>query len=89
MNQPEKTFQHGTCRAAIFANKSIIKGKEVVIRKAVIAKRYKDRDGTWKNSNSLDTNDIPKMIAALTTAYHYLTQSKTNGYPETEEEAVN
>jgi len=76
MNTPEKTFQFGTCRAAIFGNQVNVKGRNIVIKKATFSKRYKDnKDGQWKNSSSLDTNDIPKMIMTLMAAYAYLTKS--------------
>ena len=78
MTQPEQTFAHGTCRTTIFANTVQVKGLPTTIKKVVISKRYKDRDGEWKNSSSLDINDVPKMIAALTSAYAYLTKSISN-----------
>ena len=43
------------------------------MKKAVFQKRYKDSDGTWKNTGSLDVNDIPKAVLALQEAYEYLT----------------
>ncbi len=76
MTSPEKVFQHGTCRCAIFANTVNKNEKNYVIKKVNFAKRYKDGD-EWKNSNSLDINEIPKMIAALQSAYMYLTQVDT------------
>ncbi len=78
MNQPEISYQHGTCRAAVFVNNVRMNGKEVPIRKVNMSKRYKDRDGQWKNFTSLDVNDIPKMIMALTSAYMHLTRSHAN-----------
>lgn len=81
MNQPEKKFAHGAYRATIFANTVNINGHQATIKKVVITKRYKDKSGEWKNSSSLDINDVPKMITALMTAYAYLTQNSnsTNG----------
>ena len=82
MNTPERTFQYGACRAAIFANRVNVKGRDVIIKKAIVSKRYKDREGQWRSSSGLDTNDIPKMIMTLIAAYMYLTKSngeKGNG----------
>ena len=81
MVQPEQSFQHGTCRASIFVNKINKNGKEMNIKKVVVSKRYKTKDGDWKTSSSLDMNDVPKMIAALTSAYMYLTKTNTTVNP--------
>jgi hypothetical protein len=44
----------------------------VKIKKTVFQKRYKGQDGQWQSTSSLDVNDIPKAILALTKAYDYL-----------------
>lgn len=33
---------------------------------------YKDKDGNWKNTQSMRTNDLPKAVLALTKTYEYL-----------------
>ena len=35
-------------------------------------KRYKSSDGEWKSTYSLDVNEIPRAIPALSKAYEYL-----------------
>ena len=71
--QPEKKFQRGGCSVSIFANEVEKDGRKFSIRKAVFQKRYKDSDGQWQSSQSLDINDIPKAVLALEDAYDYLT----------------
>ncbi len=85
MVQPVKKFKCGACEVAIFENERTTKdGKTVNTRKASFQRRYKDSDGEWKSTHSLDINDIPKARLALHEAYKYLVLSKGNN--ETEEE---
>jgi len=86
MAQPEKRFKCGACEAAIFENEISRNGRMITLKKAAIQKRYKDSEGEWKSTYSLDKNDIPKMILALTKAYEYLTMSKESGSDEVQEE---
>jgi len=72
MSKPEKRFKCGSCEAAIFENEINRNGKTVKLKKAVIQKRYKTANDEWKSTYSLDKNDIPKMILALSKAYEYL-----------------
>jgi hypothetical protein len=73
MAQPEKRFKAGSCEAAVFENELTRDGQTVLVKKVAIQKRYKDKDDEWKSTHSLDQNDIPKMMLALSKAYEYLT----------------
>ena len=73
MAQPEKKFRCGSCEAAVFENEISRDGQTVTVKKVSIQKRYKDKDDEWKSTHSLDKNDIPKMMLALSKAYEYLT----------------
>ena len=72
MAQPEKRFKAGNCEAAVFENEITRDGNTVNVKKVAIQKRYKSND-EWKSTHSLDKNDIPKMMLALSKAYEYLT----------------
>lgn len=73
MAQPEKRFKCGACEVSIFENVTTKKdGKEMRTRKATFQKRYKNADGEWKSTNSLDVNDIPRARLLLDEAYKYL-----------------
>jgi hypothetical protein len=72
-----KTMKYGNCQVSVFENMVNVKGRDVSIKKATLSKRYKDGQ-EWKNTNSLDVNDIPKMIAALEETYKYLTKVDTD-----------
>lgn len=72
MPKPEKRFRCGGCEAAVFENEINRGGKTGKIKKVSFQKRYKSMDGEWKSTNSLDINEIPKAILALSKAYEYL-----------------
>ena len=77
MAQPEKRFKCGACEVSIFENTITKKdGKKKRTKKASFQKRYKNTDGEWKSTNSLDVNDIPKAKLVLNEAYKYLALSK-------------
>ena len=75
MGKPEKSFRCGSCDAAVFENEITAGRKTIKVKKVSFQKRYKDANGDWKNTNSLDVNDLPKAILALTKAYEYLVLS--------------
>jgi len=72
MAKPEKRFRCGGCEAAIFENEINKSGSAVKLKKVAFQKRYKTPDGEWKSTYSLDVNDIPKAVLALSKAYEYL-----------------
>ena len=72
MPKPKKRFRCGGCEAAVFENEFNRGGKTGKIKKVSFQKRYKSMDGEWKSTNSLDINEIPKAILALSKAYEYL-----------------
>ena len=73
MAQPQKRYRAGSCEAAVFENEISRDGQTVLVKKVSIQKRYKDKDDEWKSTHSLDKNDIPKMMLALSKAFEYLT----------------
>ena len=77
MAQPEKKFICGACEVSIFENFITTKeGEKRRLKKASFQKRYKNANGEWKSTNSLDTEDIPKARLVLNEAYKYLALSK-------------
>ena len=75
MGKPEISFKCGSCDAAVFENEITTGGKTIIIKKVTFQKRYKNSDGEWKTTYSLDVNDIPKAILALSKAYEYIVLS--------------
>lgn len=76
MGKPEKTFSVGACRAAVFFNQVSRNGQTYNMPKIMFQIRYKDKDGTWKSTNTLGVNDIPKAILVLQKVYEHLTAPK-------------
>ena len=72
MAKPEKSFKCGGCEASIFENEIIKGGKTIALKKVAFQKRYKNANGEWDSTHSLDINEIPKAILVLNQAYEYL-----------------
>ena len=71
--KPEVEFKIGAVRAAIWANpRHTNNGKLFNSHKVLLERFYKDGQGNFQSTSSLDTNDIPKAILALKKAYEYL-----------------
>jgi len=78
-NLPEKKFRAGSITATVWKNQTKDSdGNQVTYRNVTFAKRYRDDDGRWKNTSSLQTNDIPKAVLVLQKAYEYLALSESN-----------
>ena len=81
-NLPEKKFRAGAISATIWQNQGQNQqGDAVEYRTISLDRVYKDKDGNWKNTNSLRVNDLPKATLALQKAYEYLVvgQDTLNG----------
>jgi len=73
-NQPEKKFSTGAINATVRRNNGTSKktGESVEFRTVSLQRRYTDKDGNWKTSNSLRISDLPKATLVLQKAYEYL-----------------
>jgi len=77
-NTPLKKFRAGAISATIWQNQGKGGNGEAISYRTVSFQRsYKDRDGVWKNSNSLRINDLPKASIILQKAYEYVVMSGT------------
>jgi hypothetical protein len=72
-NKPEKIFQHGALKAAIFANEHEKDGESFTVRRVSFQKLYRDKEGNLKTTSSLEVNDLPKAVVVLQKAFEYLT----------------
>lgn len=58
--KPVVKFAVGQISAAVWENRVTTQaGKKVTMLKATVERRYKDRDGQWKSSNSFGRNKNP------------------------------
>ena len=73
-NQPEKKFSTGVITATVWKNNGTSKkdGTPVEFRTITLQRRYADKDGNWKSTNSMRINDLPKASLVLNKAYEYL-----------------
>ena len=78
MTSPETVIKIGKCQVAIFRNIIIKDGKEIMLPKAVLQIRYKNKQGRWAGTSSMTVTEIPKAILALQKAYEYLTTNQPN-----------
>ena len=79
MSKPEKRFRCGGCETAVFENEIVRGGSTVTVKKVSFQKRYRNAKGEWGSTHSLDINDIPKAVLALSKAYEYLAMGDTTG----------
>ena len=72
-NRPERVFQHGGVKAAIFTNDYEKDGESFTKKSISVQKIYRDKEGMFKTTTSLYVNDLPKAILVLQKAFDYLT----------------
>lgn len=79
---PEKKFKASPVSATIWANETVKDGKTITFRTIVLERNYKDKEGDWKQTNSLRTSDIPKAILVLNKSYEYLSLTDAESIEE-------
>jgi len=84
---PLKKYTAGTISCALWENEIPVKnGDRVTVLKATVERRYKDRDGNWKSSNSFGRNEIPLVQYVLGKAFEAMVEEKqSNNDVEVEE----
>jgi hypothetical protein len=82
-NTPEKKFSTGVISATVWKNNGTSKkdGSQVEFKTITLQRRYADKDGTWKSTNSLRINDLPKASLVLNKAYEYLVMKEQDASP--------
>ena len=86
VNSPEKKFSTGVISATIWKNKGISKkGDPIEFRTISLQRRYTDKNGEWKSTNSLRINDLPRASLVLNKAYEYLVIKEQADSLETQE----
>ena len=84
-HRPEVRFQFGSVTCATFLNTAQRNdGTTFQVRRTVLQKAYRDPiSGEFRNTASLDVNDLPKAILALQKAYeHCLAADRQEGSAE-------
>lgn len=62
-----------TC--ALWQNQVQVDGRPTTILKASVSRRYKDRHGQWKSSESFSRNEIPLAIHVLQRAFEKMVEA--------------
>jgi hypothetical protein len=66
---PVAKFKAGSVSGALWENQVQVKGKTVKMLKVTVQRRFKDKDGVWKNSSSFSRNEIPLAAYCLEQAF--------------------
>ena len=69
MAQPLARFRAGSVSCALWEDEIVVDGTTKSVLKASVSRRYKDRDGNWKSSQSFARNEIPLAIHCLQQAF--------------------
>ena len=85
--QPLKRFRAGQISCALWENEITVDGTPKTLLKASVSRRYKDKDGIWKSSQSFSRNEIPLAIYCLTKAFEAII-GEGSGNSKIEEEQV-
>ena len=88
--KPIARFRAGSIAAALWQNEITVSGKQQTVLKASVSRRYKDRNGNWKTSQSFARNEIPLAIYALQKAFEAMIERPQDqaGEEPAEEEVV-
>ena len=81
MAGPLKKFRAGQVSCALWENEAKVNGRSVTMLKATVERRYKDKDGNWKSSNSFGRNEIPLAVYSLQKAFEAIVEEQ-NVQPE-------
>ena len=60
--QPVARFRAGQISCAIWENEINVNGTAKTVLKAGVSRRYKDRDGSWKSSQSFGPRRRPPLF---------------------------
>jgi len=75
--QPMARFRAGQVSCALWENEIQVNGTAKTMLKASVSRRYKDKDGEWKSSQSFSRNEIPLAIYCLERAFEKIIEEET------------
>jgi hypothetical protein len=86
--KPVARFRAGQVAAAIWENEITVNGRKATMLKASVERRFKDKDGQWKSSNSFSRNEIPLAIYCLQKSLEHIIESRKDEDDVAGEEGV-
>jgi len=85
-NKPKEKISASAVSCALWENELTTRdGRQIVVLKASIERRYRDASGTWKSSNSFGRNEVAQAIYCLTRAYAAMMEKSTEDEEVTSE----
>ncbi|MFC1805663.1 hypothetical protein ACFL09_01615 [Planctomycetota bacterium] len=75
--QPLARFRAGAMSCALWENEINVSGTTKTMLKASVSRRYKDKNGDWKSSQSFSRNEIPLAIYCLEKAFEKIIEEET------------
>lgn len=81
-NLPEKKFRAGAISATVWVNETEKDGKKANYRTVSFERNYKDKNDTWRTTNSLRVNDIPKAVLVLSKAFEFVSLKESSSLEE-------
>ena len=89
MIRPLKKFRAGQVSCALWENEIAVEdGRSVQMLKATVERRYKDKNGEWKSSNSFSRNEIPLVKYCLDKAFAAMIEERSSDSVSVEEEVI-
>ena len=79
-----KVFRAGSVEATVWTENSQDghSNRDIEIR---VSRSYQDSDGTWRHSNRLKMNDLPRVLLVTEAAYRFLALREINPGRDTAE----
>ncbi len=72
---PEKKINAGAIVATVWKNQGNGKSGTFPFYSVQLERRYKDKDGEWKSTNSFRANDLPKAELVISKAFEFISMS--------------
>lgn len=87
---PVQKYKAGAISVALWENEITVNSKRMTVLKASAERRYTDKTGAWKSSNSFSRNEIPLVIWALQKAFDHMIEhgNEQPSEPSSDEETV-
>ena len=77
--RPLVKFRAGQVSCAIWENEITVGDTQKTVLKASVERRFKDKNGEWRSSQSFGRNEIPLAIYCLGKAFDKIIREETSG----------
>lgn len=70
--KPIQTFREGDVSVSIWAREFTVQGQPRTFYSCTFERSYRDRDGAWRYTNSIDLDSLGRLVALAQRADEYL-----------------